>query len=319
MKALRIKNKSISLKVVKKPQATENEALIKVLAAGIGAVDHDIIMGYKDFEGTFGHEFVGIVQECEISPELVGNRVVGEINSGCGYCELCRKDMGRHCAERDVLGISGRDGAFAEYLVLPAWNLHVVPDSIPTLSAVFTEPLAAALEIVEQVHLPPQTTVLIIGDGKLAQLIARVLRRISCRVEVVGRSEAKVKRMKDYLHKGYLNRQPPNVRYPFVIEASGSPRGWQVALDAVEPCGTIILKSAYAKKLDFNPAAIVTNELNIIGSRCGPFEPALDMLGSGLEVQELIDGEFSLDDWQDAFELFQKPDTIKLILKVSDA
>jgi len=319
MKALRIKNKNVALKEVKKPQATENEALVKVLLAGICATDREIIKGYMDFDGTLGHEFVGMVEECENSPELIGKRVVGEINSGCGYCELCRKNMSRHCSERDVLGISGRDGAFAEYLLLPAWNLKVVPDSVSDEAAVFTEPLAAAIEILDQVHIPPEATVLLIGDGRLAQLIARVLKRTSCRVEVVGKSVPKVKRMKEFLHKGYLNKQPPNIRYPFVIEASGSTRGWKTAINAVEPRGTIILKSTYAKNLEFNPAPIVVNEINIIGSRCGSFAPAIHMLESGLEVENLIDGIYELDDWQEALGKFQEPDTIKVMLRIADA
>lgn len=319
MKALRIKNGSISLREIKNPQPIDNEALVKVTLAGICATDREIIKGYMDFNGTLGHEFVGMVEECETSPELIGKRVVGEINSGCGYCEFCRKDQSRHCFERDVLGISGRDGAFAEYLVLPAWNLHVIPDSISDEAAVFTEPLAAALEILNQVHITPDTTVLLIGDGRLAQLIARVLERVSCRVEVVGKSVPKIKRMKEFLHKGYLNRQPPSVRYPFVIEASGSPRGWNTAIDSVEPRGTIILKSTYARNFDFNPAPIVLNELNIVGSRCGPFEPALHMLDSGMEVENLIDGTYSLDEWKSAFEKFQEDDTIKVIFRLDSA
>lgn len=318
MKALRIKNSSITLREIKKPQPIENEALVKVMLAGISTTDRDIINGNLDFNGTLGHEFVGVVEECETSPELIGKRVVGEINSGCGYCDMCRKDLSSHCAERDVLGISGRDGAFAEYLVLPAWNLKPVPDSISDDSAVFSEPLAAALEILNQVHIPPESTVLLIGDGNLAQLIARVLKRISCRVEVVGKHVPKVKRMKEFLHKGYLNRQPPNVKYPFVIEASGSTRGWKTAIDAVEPRGTIILKSTYARNLDFNPASIVINELNIIGSCSGPFEPAIHTLASGMAVESLIDGAYRLENWRDAFEKFQNDDTIKVILKMDN-
>ncbi len=314
MKALRVRNGRLMLEDARKPECSETEALIKVDKAGICATDIEIVKGYMEFKGILGHEFIGKVELCEATPELIGKRVVGEINSGCGYCEYCKKGLVRHCPNRDVLGISGRDGAFAEYVTLPAWNLHEVEESIDDNSAVFIEPLAAATEILEQVHLPPSQPVLVVGDGKLAHLIVRILARDLITVEVVGMSEQKVRRMKGYVSKGYLNAPPPGRKYPVVIEASGSPRGWKTAVEAVDPRGTIILKSTYASMLKFNPASLVVNEISVVGSRCGPFQPAITALKTGLKVADLIDAEFTLSDWHEAFETAQKPDTIKVLL-----
>jgi len=319
MQALRFKEKKLSLKQVPLHDVPEKEARVRVLRAGICATDLEIVKGYMGFEGTLGHEFVGIVEECETMPEFIGKRVVGEINSGCGHCEWCSKGMPRHCPERDVLGIAGRDGAFAEYLHLPVWNLHVVPDEVEDRAAVFTEPLAAACEILEQIHIQPSSTVLLIGDGRLAHLIARVLSRVMCSVEVVGISEAKIRRMKGYISRGYLNSQPPGRKYPIVIESSGSPHGWRTAVDAVEPRGAIILKSTYAGALKFNPAPLVIDEVSVIGSRCGLFNPALIALKTGLKVTDLIDAEYPLSQWEEAFETAKKPEVIKVLFKMGEA
>ncbi len=316
MKALRIKDKRLSLREIRRPEPTEHEALVRIKLAGICATDVEIVRGYMDFHGTLGHEFVGVVEDCDSDPGLIGKRVVGEITAGCGHCSWCQRGLSRHCPERDTLGIQGRDGVFAEYAVLPAWNLREVPPEINDRAAVFTEPLAAACEILEQVHLQPGTSVLLIGDGKFAHLAARLLSRMLCRVEVVGRSEAKVRRMKGFIERGYLNTQPPGRRYPVVIEASGSPQGWETAVSAIEPRGTLILKSTYAAKLEFNPAPLVINEINLIGSRCGRFEASLKALAQGLPVVDLIDGEFPLEQWREAFETTLKPDVVKVLFNM---
>ena len=316
MQALRVKNSQLELGDVPKPECNENEALIRVETAGICATDIEIIKGYMKFQGTLGHEFVGVVEECDAIPGLIGRRVVGEINSACGHCDTCRNGLPRHCPNRDVLGISGRDGAFAEYLTLPSWNLHTVPDEINNSTAVLTEPLAAACEIFEQVHLKPSTPILLIGDGKLAHLIARVMTQNFCLVEVVGRTESKVRRMKGYISKGYLNTSPPGQKYPLIIEASGSPLGLRTALKAIEPRGTIVLKSTYASKIKFNPAPFVIYEITLIGSRCGPFKPAITALKTGLKVDDMVDEEFDLSDWEAAFEKAQDPDVIKVLFRI---
>lgn len=319
MQALQFRNGNLKLQDTDPGDVPDKEARVRVLMAGICATDLEILKGYMRFEGTLGHEFVGLVEECDAMPELIGRRVVGEINSGCGYCEICRKGNQRHCPNRDVLGISGRDGTFAEYLHLPAWNLHVVPDEIENSAAVFTEPLAAAYEILDQVHIPPSTPVLLIGDGRFAHLVARVLARAACQVEVVGVSEPKIRRMKGFVTKGYLNTQPPGRKYPVVIEASGSPRGWRAAMNAVESRGTIILKSTYVGGFKFNPTQLAVDEITVVGSRCGSFQPALNALKSGLSVIDLVDGEFSLAEWEKAFEKAQEPDVIKVLFRVGAA
>ncbi len=318
MKAIRIKNRRLGLCEIPTIQPADNEAKVRVLYAGICSTDMEILRGYGNFEGTLGHEFVGIVEECDSDPDLIGKRVVGEISSGCGHCEWCQRDMARHCPDRDVLGITGRDGVFAEYMTLPAWNLKVVPEAIEDRAAAMIEPLAAACEILEQVHLQPGTNILLIGDGRLAQLIARVMAHMLCRVEVVGKSESKVRRMKGCITRGYLNTQPPGKRYPVVIEASGSPRGWQTAVNAVEPRGKLILKSTYTGDLKFNPASLVVNEITLIGSRCGRFGPAISSLLKGLPVTDLIDGEFTLDQWQEAFDFARRPETVKVLFKIGE-
>jgi len=318
MRGLKFKDGKLSSQNVPRPIASESEALIRVTEAGICATDLEIIKGYGNFTGILGHEFVGIVESCDTLPELIGERVVGEINAACGHCARCRQEMPRHCSDRTTLGISGRDGAFAEYLTLPAWNLHRVPEGMDDYVAVFTEPLAAAMEILEQVHLPPGTTVLLIGDGKLAQLIARVLARHLILVEVVGKSEAKVRRMKGFVTKGYLNSPPPGIQYPFVIEASGSPTGWKCAVRSVQPRGMIILKSAFTGSMNFNPAPLVVNEITVIGSRCGAFPPALKALQDGLLVTDLIDSELSFRDWDKAFARAAEPEALKVLLKMGN-
>ncbi len=316
MKALRFTNNQLGLQDIDLEFLFEDEARVRVILAGICATDIEIVKGYMDFEGTIGHEFVGVVEECSSKPELVGKRVVGEINAACGKCVWCLKGLGRHCPERTVLGIMGRDGAFAEYLRLPPENLHVVPESITDRNAVFVEPLAAAFEILDQVNLVPDVPVLVIGDGRLAQLIVRVLTQHGCRIEVVGVSEAKIERMKDMPQQVYLNEPPPAAAYSTVIEASGAPSGWDTAVKSVEPRGTIVLKSTYASEFDFNPAPLVINEVTVIGSRCGPFDKALAALDSGMRVSDIIDAEYPLEGYQEAFAKVNEPETLKVLFRL---
>lgn len=312
MKSIIFDGKTLQLREIKTPDPADNEALIKVIRSGICSTDLEILKGYMGFHGVIGHEFVGIVEKAESAPELVGKRVVGEINAACGHCALCQQNLKRHCDSRTVLGIFGRNGVFAEYTTLPIWNLHIVPESVPDEDAVFVEPLAAAFEILEQVHLRPGENILVIGDGRLAHLIVRVLNRHGCEVDIVGIHEAKIRRMKGFVSKGYLNATPPEKKYPYVIEASGSPSGWKTAMNALLPKGTLILKSTYAKPYSFNPSAVVINEFNIIGSRCGAFKPALKALVEGLNVSSLLDKVYSLDDFEAAFEASKQKDILKV-------
>lgn len=316
MKALRIKDGKLDLQTGPLPPVSEGEARIRVQYAGICGTDLEILKGSPEFNGTLGHEFVGTVEECESLPELEGERVVGEINAGCGYCDYCRSGLERHCPERTVLGIQGRDGAFAEYLSLPVTNLHVVPNQVDSKAAIFTEPLAAAFEIVEQIHLKPGHTVLVIGDGRLAQLLVRVLSRVGSRVEVVGLSERKLRMMKGFVKKAYLNAPPSGSSYPTIVEATGSPKGWNTVINSIQPRGTIVLKSTYAGAIEINTSHLVVDEITVLGSRCGPFAPALAALADGLDPTVMIDDEFEIGKWIKAFALAKKPETLKVLLKM---
>ncbi len=320
MKALRCISNKLRLVEIDLPPLPEGEALIRVLLAGICATDLEIVKGYMGFEGTLGHEFVGIVEECPSQPELAGRRVVGEINVSCGKCRWCLNGMSGHCPDRTVFGILGRDGAFAEYLHLPAGNLHVVPEDVTDKAAVFVEPLSAAFEISEQIHLKSDIYVLVIGDGKLAQLIVRMLAKHGCRVDVTGVSSVKLGRMGDIPHRVYLDDQPESMSYKYVIEASGSPSGWAAAVRAVEPRGTSVLKSTFEGGFNFIPAPLVINEITVVGSRCGSFGSALSSLSdSSIDVSGLIDGEYPLDRWREAFTKAREPESLKVLLRMGDA
>ena len=316
LKALRYIDQRLQLVDIPPPEVPAGEALVQVMLAGICATDLEIMKGYLDFQGTLGHEFTGIVRECVSQPDLVGQRVVGEINAACGICDWCRRGLGRHCPDRTVLGIEGRDGAFAEYLALPAVNLKPIPEALPDRAAVFTEPLAAAMEIPRQVHISPGVFVLVIGDGRLAQLIVRVLAQNYCRVDAVGHHESKLRRMKGFVNRIFLNQPPPDDQYPVVIEASGAPSGWAAAAEAVAPRGLIVLKSTYGEALNFNPSPLVVDEVTVVGSRCGPFAPALAALAAGFNPTPLIDAEYPLSQYQEAFLQAGRPGTLKVLLKI---
>ena len=317
MKALFFDGQNLSLISAPKPTPETGEALIRVRYAGICTTDLEILNGYMSFRGIPGHEFVGVVEESP-DPEWRSKRVVGEINIGCGTCPACLAGLERHCPNRRVLGILNKDGAFAEYLTLPVRNLLEVPASISDKEAVFTEPLAAALEILEQIKIEPAFSVAIIGDGKLAQLIARVLINLGVRLTVAGKHPEKLKR---FAHQGVATFLADEISLPkqdVVIESSGSPTGWELALSLVRPRGTIVLKSTYHKKLTTGPAKLVIDEITVVGSRCGRFEPALRLLENRkIRVDDLISAEFPLEKGLEAFREAQRPDTLKVILKVS--
>jgi alcohol dehydrogenase len=300
------------------PEPAPGEALVKVHLAGICKTDVEITRGYMDFQGILGHEFVGTVVAAP-GEDLVRTRVVGEINAGCGTCSYCREGLARHCPNRTTLGISGRDGAMAEYLTLPAGNLVPVPPSVPDRKAVFTEPLAAALEILEQVKIAPAYRVAVLGDGKLGQLVSMVLRLTGCDPVLVGKHPEK---MALFTHLGgcvmhlddFMNTQE---RYDVVVEASGSPSGWELAVKRVKPRGTLVLKSTYHGALNFNPAPLVIDEITVVGSRCGQFAPALKLMELGLvDPTPLISGVFPLADAEAAFRRSQDRDVFKVLLEI---
>ena len=254
------------------PVPKDGEALVRVLLAGICKTDTEITKGYMNFIGVLGHEFVGVVEDAR-DKSLVGKRVVGEINAGCESCRSCVRGLSRHCLHRTVLGIQGRHGAFAEYLTLPEANLVIVPDSVSNEKAVFVEPLAAALEILEQVHIEPSDRVLVIGDGKLGVLIAMVLNLYGSDLLLVGKHREKMVVFEDQGGKVVFLEELLDTadRFDKVIEASGRPSGWKLALERVKPRGTIVLKSTYHESISFNPAPLVIDEITLVGSRCGLF------------------------------------------------
>jgi threonine dehydrogenase-like Zn-dependent dehydrogenase len=299
------------------PDPKDGESVVKVKLAGICGTDIEMIRGYMSYSGILGHEFVGVVEKSE-NPNLVGKRVVGEINSGCGKCNYCETGLERHCPNRTVLGIYKRDGAFAEYLLLPEKNLHVIPDSISDKQAVFVEPLAAAFEIEEQLHIEPNQKIAIIGDGRLAQLITRVLKLNHKHIVCFGKHENKLKLLQKIGVETKIGIVPSDEHtFDVVVEATGCEGGFSDTMRLVKPRGTVVLKSTIASKnkLDFAPAII--NEVTIVGSRCGPFRPAINALASGLiSVDELIGATYSLVDYQKAFEEATKSENLKILLQL---
>lgn len=300
-----------------RPQPAEGEALVRVLQAGICNTDLEIVNGYMDFRGVPGHEFVGVVEKAE-DAELVGRRVVGEINCPCGTCELCQAGKGRHCPHRTVLGIQGRDGAFAEYLLLPARNLHVVPDEIPDDAVVFVEPLAAAFRILEQITVRKDDSVIVLGDGKLGLLVAQVMRTKADRVALVGRHEKKLAIARQFGIETCLESDLPETKASVVVDCTGSRDGLRKALRLAEPEGTVVVKSTVAEESCFAAAPMVINEITVIGSRCGPFEPALEALRQQeIMVEPLVSGRFELDAGAEALKEAARPDALKVIIEVS--
>ena len=304
----------LQVKDVPKPEPGPGQALIKVLTAGICNTDLELVRGYMGFKGTLGHEFVGIVEECS-NAHLKGKRVVGEINCVCHKCDYCRMEMPSHCLNRTVLGILNHNGAFAEYLVLPEENLHIAPGSIRDDVAVFAEPTAAAFRITEQVEINPSDRIIVLGDGKLGQLIAQTLWIQSKNIVCVGRHEWKLKLLHD-LGIATANINDPMERgADLIVEATGSHAGFDRALELVRPEGTIILKTTTAHPAAFDMSLPVINEIKVIGSRCGPFRPALDALALGtLEVRPLISETFELCDAVKAMERAAAPDVMKVLL-----
>jgi alcohol dehydrogenase len=318
MKAL-VFRENLALEEVPKPQPAPGEALVKVLMAGICKTDVEISRGYMDFKGIPGHEFVGVV---ESSPESgqIGTRVAGEINAGCGNCPLCMQGLERHCPNRTVLGILGRDGAFAEYLTLPTHNLVPVPATLPDEKAVFVEPLAAALEILEQIAIRPADSVLVIGDGKLGLLISMVLRLTGCRLKLVGKHRDKLDLFSRLGGSVEVLESFADSDHSFdiVVEASGHPSGWELALKSVKPRGIIVLKSTYHGALNFNTAPLVINEISVVGSRCGRFEPALRLMEQGLiDPTPMISGIFPMEEIEEAFRRSLQKDNLKVLVRMT--
>lgn len=327
MLAAVIRGKHVALVQKPLPRLRPGWALVRLRLAGICNTDIEILRGYHDFHGTLGHEFVGEVVGVASARDKnwVGARVVGEINLACaglGFrkkCSYCRRGIPTHCARRRVLGILGHDGAFAEYLALPVINLHRVPAGVSDEAAVFTEPLAAACEILEQVDVRDHREAAVIGDGKLAQLIARVLRASGLRVVMIGKHASKL-RLARAAGIGTATLSSPRTRrsneFSLTIEATGSPSGLALAQKLTVPRGTLVLKSTFHGAANVETWPIVVKELTVVGSRCGPFERALALLRSGrVDPRPLISRVFPLKEAVAAIRYAQQPGVIKVILK----
>jgi threonine dehydrogenase-like Zn-dependent dehydrogenase len=297
-----------------RPVPPPGEALVRVQLAGICNTDLEIVRGYMGFQGVLGHEFVGVVEE-GADESLIGQRVVGEINCYCGECPTCRAGAPTHCPHRTTLGIGGRDGAFADYLSLPVANLHPVPEAISDEAAVFVEPLAAALEILEQVQIKPTDRVVVLGDGKLGLLVAQVLGLTGCDLAVGGRHEEKLAILQRRGIDARLADELPPDKADVVVECTGHPSGFAAARGLVRPRGTLVLKSTFHGNIEVNLSMLVVDEITLIGSRCGPFAPALRLLERGLvDVESLISATYPLDEGLAAFEQVQKRRMLKVLL-----
>jgi threonine dehydrogenase-like Zn-dependent dehydrogenase len=316
MLALRVDKKRLSVKEVEKPNRAD-EALVRVLLSGICNTDLEIARGYAGFKGTIGHEFVGVVEE-STKRALVGRRVVGEINAGCGKCDLCRTGDPRHCASRTVLGIVGRDGAHAEFLQLPNENLFVVPENVPDEHAAFTEPLAAACGIIERVSISKSDRVAVIGDGKLGLLCAQVIALSGASLLLIGKHPSKLRIAE---RRGIETTSPKQVvkrkrEFDVVVEASGGATGFGLALDLLRPKGQLVLKSTFHGKTELDAARIVVDEISIVGSRCGRFTPALDLLKkAAVDVDSLISEEYPLSNGVHAMSRAGARGVLKVLLR----
>lgn len=296
MRALYYDKEATYIKDYPMPVQSPDESLVHISIAAVCSTDKEILKGYKpDFAGVMGHEFVGVVEQSG-NPDLIGKRVVGELNAGCGECIYCKTGRKNHCECRRVMGITGKDGCFAEYMTIDTDLLHTVPDEIPDHIAVFTEPLAAALEIVEQAHLEPSKNVAVIGDGRLAFMIAQVISLLGMDITIIGRHPDKLEKFRKFARTTIM----PQGTYEVVIDAAGSPSGILDAQKLVRNKGLVVLKSTYAGKVEIDMSSFVVNEITLVGSRCGPFAPALQLLKRGLVTLPPIE-LYDLSEYETAF------------------
>ena len=317
MKGLWLENNQLQLRNdIPNPQPPPGEALVRVLRAGICNTDLELLRGYYPYTGILGHEFVGVVEQ---GPEhLLNQRVVGEINAVCGQCRSCLSGKSTHCENRTVLGIVNRNGAFADYLSLPVENLHLVPESVSTDAATFTEPLAAALEIQQQVPVNSDERVLVVGDGKLGQLVAQTLALTGCDLLVAGRHREKLANLEARGIKTGFAGAVRDRAFDMAVECTGNPEGFENALRSLRPRGTLVLKSTYAGKLTLDASSLVVDEITVIGSRCGPFAAALQLLAEGrVDVEGLIQARYPLTEGLTAFDRAQGRGVLKVLLEMS--
>ena len=298
------------------PEPQNNEALIKVSYGGICNTDIEITKGYMGFKGVLGHEFVGVVKKCS-DKALLGKRVVGEINIGCGRCTFCLGKRHNHCPKRQVLGILNKDGVFAEYATLPMENLHTIPDTISDEEAVFVEPLAAAYEIFKQITVTSSERVCVLGDGKLGNLVAQALAAKGSAPIVVGKHPEKLSLLEEMDIHAKLNQNFMDRDFDVVIDCTGSPSGIKRAIQLVRPEGTIVLKTTVARNAQVDLNQLVIHEIKLIGSRCGPFSDAIEAIRSRqVDLSPLISGVFPLSEGIRAFQDGLRKDTLKVLLKI---
>ena len=299
------------------PDPRQGEVRIRTILAGICNTDLEIVRGYAGFQGVLGHEFAGLVDQAE-DPSLVGRRVVGEISASCRVCPTCRAGHYTHCPTRTTLGIRNRDGVLADSFCLPASNLHLLPDDLPDEAAVFTEPLAAACQVLEQIQVRPTDRVIVLGDGKLGLLVAQVVALTGCDLVAVGRHPEKLailaaRGMATVLDGGGTLLEDDA---DLVIECTGQPEGFPLARQLLRPRGTLVLKSTYHGLVQADLSSLVVNEIRVVGSRCGPFPPAIRLMSQGLvDVQSLVEAEYSLDEAMAAFSHAQRRGALKVLVR----
>lgn len=315
MISVHIENGAVLVRRAALPKPRPGSVLIRLRVAGICNTDVELLRGYYGFRGRPGHEFVGEVVGPAESAWL-GKRVVGDINMPCGTCEWCARSLGRHCPTRTVLGIVRHPGAFAEFLTLPERNLHEVPRQVPDEHAVFSEPIAAACEILEQVEMVKGAKVAVLGDGKLGLLIAQVLACVGASVHLHGRHPEKLRIAALAGCETSSREKLPKARYDLTVEATGSPEGLNSAISMTRPRGTVIMKTTVHDPVPLDSAPVVVNEISLIGSRCGRFAPALGLLESGkLRLDDMISAEYALEQAPEAFEKAQKKGALKVLLR----
>ena len=313
MLSVHLENGHVEVRDVPIPARPPGYALIRMLAAGICNTDLELQRGYYGFKGTPGHEFAGEVIAAD-DQKWIGQRVAGEINLGCGACDWCARTLSRHCPHRTVLGIVNHPGAFQEFFTLPERNLLAIPDSISTEEAVFIEPLAAACEILDQIHIPCGSTVAVLGDGKLGLLIVQLFRAYGFPVVHFGHHAAKLALSADCGAR-VSTESPEQAGFEWVVDATGSSGGLNVAIRALRPRGTLILKSTVHEHASIDWAHVIVNELSLIGSRCGRFEPAIELLRLGtVQVGPLISERFSLANTPEAFLYAARRGALKVIV-----
>lgn len=313
MKALWLEDGRLSVREIDVP-AAGGEALVRVRLSGICGTDLELTRGYYPYTGVLGHEFVGEVVEAP-DRSWVGTRVVGEINDACRVCDTCRRGDPTHCERRTVLGIVARDGVHAEFARIPVANLHRVPDGVSDEAAVFTEPLAAALEILEQVHISPSDRVLLVGAGRLGQLVGRVLALTGAHVRVVARYDRQVELLRVGRVECIAAEEVGERCWDVVVEATGSPSGLDLARSALRPRGTLVLKSTYREAVTLDLAPFVVEEITVVGSRCGPFAPALELLERGeIDPVPLIEARYPFGNAVEAMQVAGRAGAMKVLL-----